>query len=75
MLQKVSEVEHLVEKKQQGETALRAVWNPRAAPVCRKMQGEGVYKQVVNLLVIGIQDLMEERYVKISEESLMLLAG
>jgi hypothetical protein len=39
------------------------------------MQGEGVYKQVVSLLVIGIQDLMEERYVKISEESLMLLAG
>jgi hypothetical protein len=39
------------------------------------MQGEGVYKQVVNLLVIGIHDMMEERYVKISEECLLLLAG
>jgi hypothetical protein len=39
------------------------------------MPGEGVYKQVVNLLVIGIQDLMEERYVTISEECLMLLAS
>jgi hypothetical protein len=39
------------------------------------MQGEGVYKQVVSLLVIGIQDLMEERYVKISEECLLLLGG
>jgi len=43
-------------------------WNQRAAPVCRKMQVKGVYKQAVNLLVIGIQDQMEERYVKISEE-------
>jgi hypothetical protein len=50
-------------------------WNPRAAPVCQLMPGEGVYKQVVNLLVIGIQDLMEERYVTISEECLMLLAS
>jgi hypothetical protein len=34
-----------------------------------------VYKQGVNLLVIGIQDQMVERYVKISEGCLMLFAG
>ena len=45
--------------KQTLQMFLQIGWN-------QKMRVKGVYKQVVNRLVIGIQDQMEERYVNFS---------
>ena len=43
---------------------LRAGWNPGAAPVCQRMRAKGVFKQVVNLLVIGLHHQKGERHEK-----------